>query len=113
MEESHPLTGQIMSVYLRQNLVLLRHFFAMAKERKKWYLKKDAPDTFILFLREGLNIQEKIENAREIIYLVHIWSISGTYLVHIWSISGYRLKKYSCYIVVRTKRIILRWVLLM
>ena len=44
--------------YLTGNLKLLRRFFAMTRERKKWYLKKHAPQSFVLFLREALNMIE-------------------------------------------------------
>ncbi len=52
--EIHPFTGQDMPNYLSQNLALLRRFFAMTKERKRWYIKHDAPESFIRFLREGI-----------------------------------------------------------
>ena len=51
---THPVTNQTLPLYLSQNLVHLRKFFAMTKERKKWYIKREAPESFIRFLREGL-----------------------------------------------------------
>ena len=48
----------VADTYLSQNLALLRLFFAMTRERKKWYLKHDAPITFVRFMRESLNMIE-------------------------------------------------------
>ena len=33
-------------------------FFAMTRERKKWYLEKEAPESFVQFLREALKMIE-------------------------------------------------------
>ena len=45
-------------VYLVDNLAILRRFISMTRERKKWYLKKIAPESFIKFLREAFNMIE-------------------------------------------------------
>ena len=51
----HQTKPKVSDTYLVKNLKLLRKCFAMTRKRNKWYIKKNALESFVLFSREAFN----------------------------------------------------------